>query len=187
MTLEELNSLRETYSFPLEVRVRLPKEGETIVSARPGEVAFYEAAFSTGLCFPIHSTIRLILQFYNICLAHLVPNAWRSIACSMALWWVFKYTLSLSEFRNLFSLNSNSKPDQGWLYFKARNKKNLLGGYPSNVKGWQNKFFLVIGDEWEFPEDATREGTPRVPRTWGVQGRSIFPSVPYLYSRYSED
>ena len=52
MTLEELNSLRETYSFPLGVRVRLPDEGETIVSARPGEVAFYEAAFPTGLRFP---------------------------------------------------------------------------------------------------------------------------------------
>ncbi|GFZ16833.1 hypothetical protein Acr_26g0001030 [Actinidia rufa] len=87
MTLEELNSLREIYSFPPGVRVRLPEERETIVSARPGE---------------------------------LVPNAWRSIACSMALWRVFKYTLSLFEFRNLFS------------------------------------------DEWEFSEDATREGAPRI-------------------------
>ncbi|GFY95674.1 hypothetical protein Acr_10g0010590 [Actinidia rufa] len=83
MTLEELNCLRETYSFPLGVRVRLPEEGETIVSACPGEVAFYEAAFPAGLRFPIHSTIRLILQFYNICRAQLVPNAWRT---SLALW-----------------------------------------------------------------------------------------------------
>ncbi|GFZ15862.1 hypothetical protein Acr_25g0002710 [Actinidia rufa] len=170
MTLEELNSLRKTYYFPPGVRVRLPEEGETIVSARLGEVAFYEAAFPAGLCFPIHSTIRLILQFYNICPAQLVPNAWRSIACSMAWWRVFKYTLSLSEFRNLFSLNSNPKPNQGWLYFKARNKKTLLGGYPSNVKGWKSKLFFVTGDEWEFPEGTTREGAPRVPRTWGVPG-----------------
>ncbi|GFZ05549.1 hypothetical protein Acr_17g0011210 [Actinidia rufa] len=48
------------------------------------------------------------------------------------------------------------------------NKKSLLGGYPSNVKGWKSKFFFVTGDEWEFSEDATREGAPRVPRTWGV-------------------
>ncbi|GFY98090.1 hypothetical protein Acr_12g0006310 [Actinidia rufa] len=116
MTIEELNALREIYSFPPE----------------------------------------------------LVPNAWRSITCSMALWRVYKYSLSLSEFRNLFSLSCNPKPDQGWLYFKARNKKVLLGGYPSNVKGWKSKFFFVSGDEWEIPAGTSPVGAPRVPRTWGI-------------------
>ncbi|GFZ17187.1 hypothetical protein Acr_26g0004570 [Actinidia rufa] len=162
MTLEELNALRDTYSFPSGVQIRLPDEGETITSTRPGEVAFYEAAFPAGLRFPVHNTIRLILQFYNICPAQLVPNAWRSIACSMALWRVYRYSISLSEFRNLFSLNSNPKPDQGWLYFKARNKKVLLGGYPSNVKGWKSKFFFVSGDEWEIPEEKSRKGAARI-------------------------
>ncbi|GFY87156.1 hypothetical protein Acr_05g0007950 [Actinidia rufa] len=168
MTLEELNALRDTYSFPSGVQIRLPDEGETITSTRPGEVAFYEAAFSAGLRFSLHNTIRLILQFYNICPTQLVPNAWRSITCSMALWRVYRYSISLSEFRNLFSLNSNPKPDQGWLYFKARNKKVLLGGYPSNVKGWKSKFFFVSGDEWEIPEEKSRKGAARVPRTWGI-------------------
>ncbi|GFZ19865.1 hypothetical protein Acr_28g0005700 [Actinidia rufa] len=116
--------------------VRLPDEGEIITSTRPGEVAFYEAAFPAGLRFPIHPTIR--------------------------------YSISLTEIRNLFSLNSNPKPDQGWLYFKARNKKVLLGGYPSNVKGWKSKFFFVSGDEWEIPEGTSRKGAARVPRTWGI-------------------
>ncbi|GFS38938.1 hypothetical protein Acr_00g0060360 [Actinidia rufa] len=160
--------------------VRLLDEGETIISTRPGEVAFYEVAFPAGLRFPLHPTIRLILQFYNICPAQLVPNAWRSIACSMALWRVYKYTLSLSEFRNLFSLNSNPKPDQGWLYFKARNKKVLLGGYPSNVKGWKSKFFFVSGDEWEIPEGTSRKGAPRVPRTWGIPNKQCN-NPPRLY------
>ncbi|PSS15969.1 hypothetical protein CEY00_Acc13462 [Actinidia chinensis var. chinensis] len=184
MTLEELNALRETYSFPPGMRVRLPGEWETITSARPSEVAFYEAAFPAGLRFSLHPTIRLILQFYNICPAQLVPNAWRSIACSMALWRVYKYTISLSEFRNLFSLNSNPKLDQAWLYFKARNKKALLGGYPSNVKGWKSKFFFVSGDEWEIPKGMSREGAPRhcnnPPRLYGDEPKvfeEIFRSV----------
>ncbi|GFS31549.1 hypothetical protein Acr_00g0018040 [Actinidia rufa] len=180
MTLEELNALRDTYSFPPGVRIRLPDEGETITSTRPSKAAFYEAAFPAGLRFPLHPTIRLILQFYNICPAQLVPNAWRSIACSMALWRVYKYTLSLSEFRNLFSLNSNPKTDQGWLYFKARNKKVLLGGYPSNVKGWKSKFFFVSGDEWEIPKGTSREGAPRVPRTWEIPDKH-YNNPPQLY------
>ncbi|GFY95483.1 hypothetical protein Acr_10g0008680 [Actinidia rufa] len=66
MTLEELDALREAYSFPPRVRVRLPEEGKTITYARPSEVAFYEAAFPVGLRFSLHPTIKLILQFYNI-------------------------------------------------------------------------------------------------------------------------
>ncbi|GFS34119.1 hypothetical protein Acr_00g0032350 [Actinidia rufa] len=58
MTLEELNALRDTYSFPSGVQVRLPDEGEIITSTRPGEVAFYEAAFPAGIRFPLHPTIR---------------------------------------------------------------------------------------------------------------------------------
>ncbi|GFZ15755.1 hypothetical protein Acr_25g0001640 [Actinidia rufa] len=91
-----------------------------------------------------------------------------------------RYSISLSEFRNLFSLNSNPKPDQGWLYFKARNKKVLLGGYPSNVKGWKSKFFFVSGDEWEIPEGTSRKGTPRVPRTWGISDKHCN-NPPWLY------
>ena len=60
---------------------------------------------------------------------------WRSIICAMALWRAYKYDMTFSEFRNLFSLNTNPKPNQGWLYFKAMYKKTLLGGYLSNVKG----------------------------------------------------
>ncbi|GFY92556.1 hypothetical protein Acr_08g0009520 [Actinidia rufa] len=133
-------SPEESPMIAIHPSVRLPDEGETIISTRPGEVAFYEAAFPVGLRFPLHLTIRLILQFYNICPAQLVPNAWRSITCSMALW-------------------------------RARNKKGLLGGYPNNVKGWKSKFFFVSGDEWEIPEGTSREGAPRVPRTWGIPNK----------------
>ncbi|GFS45974.1 hypothetical protein Acr_00g0099280 [Actinidia rufa] len=91
-----------------------------------------------------------------------------------------RYSISLTEFRNLFSLNSNPKPDQGWLYFKARNKKVLLGGYPSNVKGWKSKFFFVSGNEWEIPEGTSRKGTARVPRTWGIPNKHCN-NPPWLY------
>ncbi|GFS33308.1 hypothetical protein Acr_00g0027720 [Actinidia rufa] len=57
-TLKELDLLRKSYSFPPGVQIKLPDEGETIVLARPGEEAFYKAAFPAGLQFPIHPNIR---------------------------------------------------------------------------------------------------------------------------------
>ena len=53
----------------------------------------------------------------------------------------------LSEFKTLFNLNNNPKPDHDWLYFKAMYKKTLLGGYPSNVKGWKRKIFFALGED----------------------------------------
>ena len=67
MTIDEFDSLKDSYSFPSNVQIKMLKEGETIASTRPGEVALYEDAFQVDLHFPIHPTIRMILQFYNIC------------------------------------------------------------------------------------------------------------------------
>ncbi|GFZ14858.1 hypothetical protein Acr_24g0010480 [Actinidia rufa] len=132
MSQADLDNLGTTYSFPQGVRLRIPGDGETILSARQGEVAFYEAAFLAGLRFPIHPTIRDILIHYQICPAQLSPNAWRSVICSLVIWRIFKRHLSCGEFRCLYSLSP--LPDSGWYYFKARPEKNLLRGSPSNGK-----------------------------------------------------
>ncbi|GFS34707.1 hypothetical protein Acr_00g0035480 [Actinidia rufa] len=155
MTQAELDKLGSTYSFPSGIRLRIPGDGETILSARQGEVAFYEAAFQAGLRLPIHPTIREILVHYKICPAQLSPNAWRSVICSLVIWRHFKRHMSCDEFRCLYSLSP--LPDSGWFYFKARPDKNLLRGSPSNVKGWKTRFFFASGDEWEFPSGTARQ------------------------------
>ncbi|GFY86077.1 hypothetical protein Acr_04g0008150 [Actinidia rufa] len=171
MSQADLDNLGTTYSFPQGVRLRIPGDGETILSARQGEVAFYEAAFLAGLRFPIHPTIREILIHYQICPAQLSPNAWRSVICSLVIWRIFKHHLSCGEFRCLYSLSS--LPDSGWYYIKARPEKNLLRGSPSNVKGWKTRFFFASGDEWELaPGTAASESLLRVPRSWGTPGKS---------------
>ena len=67
MTQGDLDHLRESCSFPSRIQTRPPNGNETIVSARPGEVAFYEVVFHASLHLPIHPTIKRILHFYNIC------------------------------------------------------------------------------------------------------------------------
>ncbi|GFZ09054.1 hypothetical protein Acr_20g0008620 [Actinidia rufa] len=49
MSQAELDNLGTTYSFPQGVRLWIPGDGEMILSARQGEVAFYEAAFLASL------------------------------------------------------------------------------------------------------------------------------------------
>ncbi|GFY96585.1 hypothetical protein Acr_11g0008910 [Actinidia rufa] len=171
MSQAELDKLGSTYSFPSGIRLRIPGDGETILSACQGEVAFYEAAFLAGLRLPLHPTIREILIHYKICPAQLSPNAWRSVICSLVIWRHFKRHMSCDEFRCLYFLSP--LPDSGWYYFKARPEKNLFQGSPSNVKGWKTRFFFASGDEWEFPSGvAASDITARVPRSWGTPGKS---------------
>ncbi|GFZ12863.1 hypothetical protein Acr_23g0012480 [Actinidia rufa] len=169
MTIEELSALRETYFFPPEVRARLPDEGETITSTRPGEVAFYEAAFPAGLRFPLHNTIRLILQFYNICPAQLVPNAWRSITCSMALWRVYKYSLSPCPSLGTFlaSVAILNRTKAGYI-LRRGTRKFYSEDTPATSRGGEQVLLRLGGDEWEIPAGTSPVGAPRVPRTWGI-------------------
>ena len=67
MSQTDLDKLREKYSFPSGVQLRIPGEGETILFAREGEVTFYEAAFLASLRLPIHPTIKRILNHFKIC------------------------------------------------------------------------------------------------------------------------
>ena len=81
-------------------------------------------------------------------------------------------SLSLNEFRSLFALNKNLKLDSGWLYFKVRPKKNLIKGYPSNVKEWKKKLFFISRDDYEFPSGTSGDArVPMVLRSWGIPGQ----------------
>ena len=62
ITLDKLDRLRESCFILPNVQIRLPEAGETISSAHPGEVTFYEATFHASLHFPIHPIIRMIFN-----------------------------------------------------------------------------------------------------------------------------
>ncbi|PSS36100.1 hypothetical protein CEY00_Acc00641 [Actinidia chinensis var. chinensis] len=171
MTQGDLDRLCETCSFPMGVQMRIPGKGKTVLSASSGEVAFYETVFPADLRFPMHSTIKRILNFYNICPAQLFPNAWRNIISVLVIWRLHRRYLSLNEFRCLYTLLKGPRSESGWLYFKARPGKNILKEAPSNIKGWKRRFFFVSGDGGEFhPTIPREEGVVRVPRSWGTTG-----------------
>ncbi|GFY93887.1 hypothetical protein Acr_09g0003330 [Actinidia rufa] len=87
-----------------------------------------------------------------------------SLVDALVLWRFHKLAISLNEFRHMFGIFNNLKLDSGWLYFKARPRKTLLGVYPRNVKGWKNKFFFILRDNWEFAYGQSQGfGVLRVP------------------------
>ncbi|GFS36611.1 hypothetical protein Acr_00g0046960 [Actinidia rufa] len=172
MTQDDLDHLKESYSFLVGVQTRIPEKGKTILSTRTGEVAFYEAAFPASLRFPIHPTIRMILNFYNTCPTQLSPNTRRSVISVLVIWRFYRHHLSLNEFRCLYTKFKSLGSDSGWLYFKPRPGKNVLKGSPNNVKGYKRRFFFTIRDDWEFSPSIVRvEGVLQVLRSWDTPSK----------------
>ena len=72
---EILSRFSQRFQFPARVRVHLPQPEERACHFSPGEVCFYEAAFLSGLRFPIHPFIMEILNHFRIAPRKLMPNS----------------------------------------------------------------------------------------------------------------
>ena len=63
---EILSRFGQRFQFPNRVRVRLLRPEERACHFSPEEVCFYEAAFLSGLRFPIHPFIIKLLSHFGI-------------------------------------------------------------------------------------------------------------------------
>ena len=117
MTQGDLDRLKEAYSFPSEIQAKIPEEDETILSSRSGKVVIYEVAFLVALRFPIHPTIKRILNFYNICPVQLSSNAWRSVVCVLVIWKFYRHHLSTNSSASMPCLKVQSHT---WVVFTSR-------------------------------------------------------------------
>ena len=83
---EILSRFSHRFQFPERVRVRLPRTKERACHFLPREVCFYEAAFLSGLRFPIHPFIMELLNDFKITPRKLMPNSWRIVVSYMEIW-----------------------------------------------------------------------------------------------------
>ena len=57
---------RDRFQFPERVRVRQRNDEDRACHFFPGEICFYEAAFTCSLRFPVHSFIMELLDHFGI-------------------------------------------------------------------------------------------------------------------------
>ena len=107
-------------------------------------VCFFEVAFENGLCFPLHSFIKRVLQHFNVCPSQLSPNFW-GILIGMLV--VFKGkglgVPSIALFLDLFNVKEAT---EGFLYLSKRSSAPLIiSDLPSSHKHWKERYFFVSG------------------------------------------
>ncbi|GFS32727.1 hypothetical protein Acr_00g0024230 [Actinidia rufa] len=164
MSQADLDNLGTTYSFPQRVQLRIPGDGETILSARQGEVAFYEAAFLAGLRFPIHPTIWDIFDSLpdlpcaavpqRVAIGHMFAGDLADLQTSPILWESCNKLPTLSEVdaKRMEAVFGKIEPGGYFEVSKVLNsrtfKRHFAGGCSAfSTSGGDN---TTSGDEGEF-------------------------------------
>ena len=60
--------IRDRFQFPDSVKIRIPSDKERACPFNDEKVCFYEANFSSGLCFPVHPFVRELFSYLHLAL-----------------------------------------------------------------------------------------------------------------------
>ena len=147
LKVDTFNRFRDTFQFPEETKVRLPRKGKKACAFAHGEVCFYEVAFLCGLRFPVHPFIMEFLHHLNIASGQLMPNSWRIVISCMVIWMTIadRDMITLNEFVHLYHLKESK--EFGYCELVPWYRKScLVVNLPSSFRYWKSRNFLVSGD-----------------------------------------
>ena len=170
----QLKSIRKRFQFPRGTVARLPHPNEKACNFPHDKVCFYEAAFSCGLCFPIHPFIMSLLSALNHALRQLIPNAWRTIISYMSIWVSIHEgnMISLNEFLHLYHLKLSTHYGYYELLPWNRNLDRLW--IPSSFRDWKSQYFFISCSGWETMFDDLWGEVPWLPQKWEIPSLNAF-------------
>ena len=105
-----VDRFKDRFQFLERVRVRRPINEDRACHFFPGEVCFYEAAFTCGLRLPVYPFIMELLGFFGIAPRQLMPNSWRIVVNCMEIWLVANEDMiKVGELVHLYHLKESKE------------------------------------------------------------------------------
>ena len=102
----------------------------------------YQDALEASLRIPPHPFIIALMNFFQLGLGKIVPNAWCLVVSFLVLALRDKITPSVELF-NLFFKISSHPGKNSWHYFRGREGRSLVSNPVSSVKEWKGKFAFI--------------------------------------------
>ena len=134
-----LDFVDERYSRPRDVMLRIGTDEERPCSDGPDMMICYYDAFEWGFRLPVHPFVEEILKYYEIHIAQISPNGWRSIIMYIGYSTEYHDGPKLDHFRCMFQIRNYSHM-HGWYQFYFRNGWDNR----SNAQnGWQRRWFVA--------------------------------------------
>ena len=98
-----------------------------------GYQCIYQDALETGLRIPPHKFIVALLNFFQLDLGQIVPNAWRLVVSFVVLALREGITPSVDLFNMFFRISAHPSRNS-WYYFRGREGRSLLTDPDTSVK-----------------------------------------------------
>ena len=160
---------KDRFQFPERVRVRRPNDEDRACHFFPGEVCFYEAAFTCGLRFTVHPFMMELLDHFGIAPGQLMPNSWRIVVNYMEIWLAANGDMiKVGELIYLYRLKESKEYEYYELVLWER-RIRIVKGLPSSFRYWKSRFFFVSGDDFETPSSGDWGDIPRLLCRWGTR------------------
>ena len=86
LDVDTMARFKDRFQSPEWVRVHRPSSKDQACHFFPGEVCFYEPAFTCGLRLPVHPLVMEFLCYFGIAPGQLMPNSWRILINCMEIW-----------------------------------------------------------------------------------------------------
>ena len=156
---------RDRFQF---LEVRQPNVEDRACHFFPGEVCFYEVAFTYGLRFPVHPLIIELLDQFGVTRGQLMPNSWRIVVNCMEIWLAtIGDMIKVVELVHMYHLKGSKE----YGYYELvpwERKTRIVRGLPSSFRYWNSRFFFVSRDDFETPSSRDWGDIPRLLRRWGT-------------------
>ena len=136
---EILSRFSHRFQFPERVRVHPPRTEEQACHFSLGEVCFYEAAFLSGLRFPVHPFIMELLNHFKITLVQLMRNSQRIVVSCMEIWLVAidGDMIKVDELVYLYCLKE-SKEYRYYVLMPWVMEARIVKDLPSSFRYWKS-------------------------------------------------
>ena len=142
---ETVGRFKDRFQFPEHVCVRWPTNEDRACHFFPGEICFYEAAFTYGLRLPVHPFIMELLGFFGIAPAQLMLNSWRIVVNCKEIWLATNEDMiKVSELVHLYHLKESKEYGYYELVPWAK-RARIVRGIPSSFRYWKSSFFSCPG------------------------------------------
>ena len=163
-----MDRFKDRFQFLEQVHVRRPTNEDWACHFFPGEVCFYEAAFTCGLRLPVHLFIMELLGFFGIAPRQLMPNSWRIVFNYMEIWLaVNEDMIKVGELVHLYRLKESKEYRYYELVPWAR-RARIVRGLPSSFRCWKSRFFIVSRDNFETLANEAWGDILRLLHRWGT-------------------
>ena len=136
---------QDRFQFLDSVKIGILSDEKRACHSYADEVCFYEADFTSGLCFPVHPFVRELFSYLHLALAQLMPNTWRIIVSCMVVWVSANDgdVIRKDKFVHFYHVRKSKDPD--YYEFKSWDRASrLILDYLLSLRNWKPNFFFCF-------------------------------------------